>query len=389
MADIATAEAARPIDCINRIVSAFLCVRHMRAEPCDSQHAPAICQKPVAVLLGPRVKDERIRQCCRLLDAFDLGTGLRRAGIILCRHDDGQCCLFFPADRLACEPAFDRRLEQINEIAVEPWHQHFAFGIAKTDIVFDQFRSGIRNHQSGEQNAFERRAALFHRLDGGQDDLIHDALFHRRRHHRRGRISAHAAGVRACIAIADALVILRRCERHGAVTIAQDEKRGFLAEHTFFDDDFFARLAKSARKHHADGVFRFGERHRHDDAFACRQPIRLDDDRRAFLPHISESGFGRGEAGISGGRDMGFVAQRFREGFRTFELRGFLRGAENADAVPAEIVGQTSDKRCFRADDDEADCVVDAKARHGLMVGDGKSDIGAALRCAGIAGCDE
>ena len=38
--------------------------------------------------------------------------------------------------------------EQRQEIGLEPQHQHLAFGIAETDIVFDQLRARLRSIMS-------------------------------------------------------------------------------------------------------------------------------------------------------------------------------------------------------------------------------------------------
>ena len=53
---------------------------------------------------------------------------------------------------------------------------------------------------------------------------LHDAARSSPRHHRRRRIGAHAAGIRARVAVADALVVLRRGERDGGLAVAQREE---------------------------------------------------------------------------------------------------------------------------------------------------------------------
>ena len=39
-----------------------------------------------------------------------------------------------------------------------PQHQHLAFRIAEANIVFDQLRAILRDHQAGEQHALVGRA---------------------------------------------------------------------------------------------------------------------------------------------------------------------------------------------------------------------------------------
>ena len=87
----------------------------------------------------------------------------------------------------------------------------------------------------------------------------------------RIRIGAHAAGVRALIAVEDALVILRGLERNSSLAIAEDDEADFFAFEELFD-------------HHRKG--QSGERGvdfrailRDDHAFAGGQAIGLQNDR--------------------------------------------------------------------------------------------------------------
>ena len=109
---------------------------------------------------------------------------------------------------------------------------------------------------------------------------------HLGRHHGGRRIGAHAAGVGALVAVEHALVVLRGDERDRGLAVAQREERRLLAAQEFLDHDFGARLAETAAEHHVDRGFGFGQRLRHHHALAGREPVGLDDDRRALLAHI-------------------------------------------------------------------------------------------------------
>src|SRR3989304_4371193 len=61
---------------------------------------------------------------------------------------------------------------------------------------------------------------------GGLDHGGHDAGVDFGRHHRSGRIRAHAAGVGAGVAVAGAFVVLRGGERQGVFTRGPDHKAG-------------------------------------------------------------------------------------------------------------------------------------------------------------------
>ena len=68
----------------------------------------------------------------------------------------------------------------------------------------------VGDHQAGEQDAREGNAAFRHAGDRRLYDLRHDAFSYRVRHDGGRRIGAHAAGIGASVAIANAFVILCR-----------------------------------------------------------------------------------------------------------------------------------------------------------------------------------
>ena len=76
----------------------------------------------------------------------------------------------------------------------------------------EQYTTGV-DHQTGIEKAAERAAFGCHAVDRRQDDLVHHSGVHVRRHDRRRRIRAHAAGVRALVVVEQALVVLTGRER--------------------------------------------------------------------------------------------------------------------------------------------------------------------------------
>ena len=60
------------------------------------------------------------------------------------------------------------------------------------------------------------------------------------------------------VAVADALVVLRRGERDRGLAVAQREERGLLAVEELLDHDLGAGRAQAAAEHHVDGRVRFG-----------------------------------------------------------------------------------------------------------------------------------
>ena len=142
------------------------------------------------------------------------------------------------------------------------------------------------DHDAGVQEAEVRRAFARERRDRGQHHLAHDALVHRRGHDRRGRIGAHAAGVRAVVAVAQALVVLRRRERqHGAAVDHRDEA-GFLALEEFLDDDARRRPRRSWPANMSSrGLHGFVGGRADHHALAGGEAVGLDDERRALCAH--------------------------------------------------------------------------------------------------------
>src|SRR6185436_6176895 len=85
----------------------------------------------------------------------------------------------------------------------------------------------------------------------------------------RRRARAHASGVRARIAIAEALVIARRRKEHPALAVGEEEDRGFFALQELLDDQRAPRIAEHAAAHPAvDRRHRLVAVHGDDDALS-------------------------------------------------------------------------------------------------------------------------
>ena len=160
------------------------------------------------------------------------------------------------------------------------------------------------------------------------------------------------------IAVKHALVVLRGRQRDRGLAVAQREERRLLAGEKFLHHDLGARFAQTAAEHHVDGGFGFVERLRHHHALAGREPIRLDDDRRALRAHIVLRRCRGGEALVSGSRNPVRLAQVLGEALGAFEPRGRLAWTERLDAggarsstIPAQsgASGPTTTKPMFRA----------------------------------------
>ena len=173
-----------------------------------------------------------------------IGALIVISGITLRRHHHGECRVRIPAQIEILQLPVARRHQRRHQVRHHAQHQHLTFRIAEAHIVFDQLRAILGDHQSGEQHALVRRAGTLQRAHGRMNDLVHHAPVHLVGHDRRRRIGAHAAGVRPLVAIADALVVLRRSERDRGLAVAEREERGFLADKAILDHDFPAGVPR-------------------------------------------------------------------------------------------------------------------------------------------------
>ncbi len=84
-----------------------------------------------------------------------------------------------------------------------------------------------------------------------------------------GGVSAHAAGVGAGVAFADALVVLGRGDFDGVRAVAEGEEGELFASEELFEDDFgFGGAEERAAEHLGCCLFGFEMGVADDDAFA-------------------------------------------------------------------------------------------------------------------------
>ncbi len=171
-------------------------------------------------------------------------------------------------------------------------------------------------------------------------------MMHLGRDHRRRRIGSHPAGVRAAVAVEDALVVLARGERQDVLAVDHDDEARLLAVHEFLDDHAvpgFAELV--AAEHHVDRLVRFGECRRDHHALAGGEPVGLDHDRRALAVHVVVRGRGVSEGCMARGWNRVPRHEALGELLGGLELRGGLRGAEDAQALGAKRVHRSRGER--------------------------------------------
>ncbi len=182
-------------------------------------------------------------------------------------------------------------------------------------------------------------------------------------------VSAHAAGVRALVAIEDGFVILRGRERDDVAAVAERDEADFFAAQEFLDHQAALELAERG--------FGFGAVLRDDDAFSGGEAVGFEDYRKAeAVERGARFGFvfGGGEAG---GGDSTLREKALCENFAAFEARGVAVGSDDQFAFSAELIDDAVDQRSFGSDDGQigADVFGDfagTTAASGMQVADAR-----------------
>ena len=177
-------------------------------------------------------------------------------------------------------------------------------------------------------------------------------------------VCAHAARVRAGVAFANALVVLRRGETDGCLAVDEREQARFLALQEFLDDH---RPVARGR----DRGLRLLASHRDGHALSSGQAVGLDHDRHAELVERVVSGGRSFNAHVPGG-GIPFAAQRSLVNPWSPRAGRPQRSDRTLQNRPRAVRRQPGHERSLRPDDDEFDVRFSRQLGH----------------CRGIAGID-
>jgi len=278
--------------------------------------------------------------------------------IAVCRHDHAQCRTPVPFHVQLVQRARGRGHHHVEQIGFQAHHDGLGFRVAHAAVELQRLGLALRiDHQPRIQKTGERNAVFFHALDGRQNDFAHGPRMHIGRDHRGGGVSAHAARVRAFVAVEQALVVLAGGQDGHVLAIAHDNETGFLALQKLLDDDACAAFVvghaqrvelRVGRQHEFNGFVRFVQCHGHDHAFAGGQAIGLDHDRHAFFIDIRVGGHCVVESFVVGRRNVVALHEVFGKSLGAFQLRGRLGRAKHPQAMLAKLIHQASGQRLFR-----------------------------------------
>jgi exodeoxyribonuclease VII large subunit len=326
--------------------------------------------------------------CVAQIADMDRTALVRRARIAIGGHDDSERALIGKTwGRGVGQFAFCHCQHQGRQIAGIAHHQHLTFGIAKAAVILDQFWTFSGQHQSGEQDAAIGHVLHRHHFDGRLDNLSHHPRFKFGGQHGGGRISAHAAGIGAGIALSNALMILGRTKGDNGTAIGKGKEAGFLAFHKFLDDNAGACIAKAPAEHVLQRSKSFVMAFGNDHTFARGQAVRLYD---IGWFEVGQAGNGFCLVGImliGCCGDIGRAANFLGEAFGAFQLCCLCRWSEYGNVGHGQAIGQTINQGCFGANDDKADVMVGTKADDSGMIFDIQPDQNSHFCNPGVAGC--
>ena len=215
VADVAAELHAVEADGVDRLVGALLRRLDVVAERGDAEHAAA-GGDDLAVLRGRAgVEDVHVVAGCRASGRPWMTSPLLGvSGIVGGGQHDAERDAAVPFGFDLVEAAVDGGFEQGDEVALQAHHDRLGFRVAHAAVEFQHLERAVRlDHQAGVEEAGVGNAVLLHAVDGRHDDFAHRLGVDFRRHHRRRRVGAHAAGVRALVAVLQALVVLAGGQR--------------------------------------------------------------------------------------------------------------------------------------------------------------------------------
>ena len=158
-------------------------------------------------------------------------------------------------------------------------------------------------------------------------------------HDRGGRVGAHAAGVRAGVAFADAFMVLAGGHGQYIAAICEYDKTRLLAAEKLLDHHATAGFAKGiAREHVGDGRLGVFQGFCHDHALAGGQAIGFYHNRCAAFTQVGEGGLQLGECVVGRGGNIVALEKILGEGLRALELGSAAARAKAGQRTFREVI---------------------------------------------------
>ena len=177
-------------------------------------------------------------------EPLDGVAGPHGGGVALGRHDDQhrrarvEGAAGCAGRRSAASSSSSR------EVGGEAQEHHLAVGVAEADVVLDELRALVGDHQPGVEQPSVVDAASAELVQGGLHEPVDHVVGEARLQPRQRAVGAHAAGVGPGVAVADPLEVLRRVEGDRPDAVAQREHRHLRPRHPLLDHDSATGIAE-------------------------------------------------------------------------------------------------------------------------------------------------
>ena len=198
------------------------------------------------------------------------------AGVAAAGSDDADAGAGAHSDGELVGGAVDGGVEEVDDVGFEAEEDGFGLGVAEAGVELEDHGAARGHHDAAEEDALEGGALGLHAVDGLLRDVAEEPLAHGRGDDAVGGVGAHAAGVGAGVAFADAFVVLRGGDLDGVCAVAEGEEGELFAGEELFEDDFgLCGAEEDAAEHLGGGLFGLEVGLADDDAFAGGEAGRL------------------------------------------------------------------------------------------------------------------
>ncbi len=184
------------------------------------------------------------------------------------------------------ERATRGRLEQGDQVAVQPGQDDLRLGVPESGIELEYLDARRPNHQAGVETAAIGRAVLAQRLDHRGEHLGDCASDLTLSKEADGRVTAHAAGIRSFIAVKRSLVVAGWRQRERAIPIDQRHHGNLAAVDLLLEDDAVSRGTHRLAQHQrVDAFERLLGIAWNQRAFSLGEPIGFNHECPALAAH--------------------------------------------------------------------------------------------------------
>ena len=308
------------------------------------------------------MEDDRRRRE-RRIKAVDYVSPARRGGIAFACGDDRSGGTTAQTDVERRRRAVNGGVHQVEHVGFKAEHDGFGLRITPARVELQNRRHDAtfarHQHDAAKEDAAKRCAFRTHAVDGALGDITQQFVTQRIRQQRVRGVRSHAAGIRAEVAVEQALVVLGGRDGASGGAVAEGKEGKLLAVEKLFQHERAAQGEKIGC-----GLLCLLQRSRDDHAFARGKAVCLDDDRCGEPLERSTDLLQGGTYGVARGRDAVALHETLGEGLRALETCGGAGWTEDAYTCRRERIHDACRERHFRADDDEVRCGLRDYAHH-------------------------